>query len=289
MQLTGIPGSAIQPPPFITPHPPHVAAMPKDTATIALNGDIGLPDFAKAIKHFDALLRALTSDVARRAKIKWEIASLDVGSAIASVRGVSEIDDYEAVSSVLTAYEDVGLSAQSGIESHHSARVNKAARKLFGLINGRVSSIRFETEDRDAEIVAPLESTSPKSDGSPQSGKRGAQPTDAVGAVQGRVQSLTSRGGLRFTLYDAIDDHAISCYLRDGMEPIMRDAWGQLCLVSGNLRRATNGKVATVRDVAQVKILREENRTAWRAAIGCAPAIAGSISAEEAIRRGRDG
>ena len=42
------------------------------------------------------------------------------------------------------------------------------------------------------------------------------------GAIEGRVQSLSQRKGLRFTLYYQEFDRAVSCYLSEGQEERMR-------------------------------------------------------------------
>ncbi len=255
--------------------------MPNDLATIALNGEVDLSDFSKAIVYFDKLMSALASEVAKSAKIHWHLESLEVSSAFATVRASSEVDNDKAVDEVLKAYEAVGHNAQRGVESRFGSRVNSATRGLCSLINGKINSIRFETLNADFDVLSPF--------GDRVVGVESSQPMETIGAVQGRVQSISNRGALRFTLYDAIDDHAVSCYLREGMESKMRESWGKLCLVSGVVRRSQSGRVSTVRDVAKVEQLPEVTRTAWRAAIGCAPPVPGSISIESAIRRGRDG
>lgn len=255
--------------------------MQKSLATIAFNGEVGLADFSKAIAHFNTLMSALAKEVAKPAKIEWELESLQISSAIATVRGVSEVEDDIAISEVVDAYEEVGRSASEGRVTRFGDTVNDATRKLCSLINGKINSIRFETDEVDFDVVSPIDA----GNGSVKS----QPPIESIGAIQGRVQSLSNRGGLRFTLYDAVDDHAISCYLRDGMEAKMRAAWGKLCLVYGTVRRSSNGRVTTLRDCARIEFLEDGSRTDWRKAIGCAPAISGSISIEEAIRKGRDG
>ena len=256
--------------------------MVKDTATIALNGEVSISDFSKAVAHFKTIIETLSSEVANAAKIQWELDALEVSSAIVTVRGIPSVDNSDiAVVEVLNAYERVGYAAQRGVESNYGSRVNTAARRLCGLINGHVSSIRFETEDADIEVISPIGIANGH-------GIVGA-PREAIGTIRGRAQSMSNRGTLRFTVYEENDDHAIACYLREGLEEKMRLAWGQMCVISGTVRRSASGKVSTVRDVVDVVILDEHHDDSWRDAIGCAPALAGSISVEEAIRRGRDG
>ena len=158
--------------------------------------------------------------------------------------------------------------------------MNRPLLRLQGLLNRRITSLRLETDSLDVELFAGGIATGGQEESLP-----------VYGAVEGRIQSLSNRGLLRFTLYDASDDHAISCYLRPGCEDTMRKCWGKAAIVEGVLRRhPKTGRVSTVRDVTEgdVRIIGEEGGD-WREAIGCAPAKRGSISPEEALRRGRDG
>ena len=66
--------------------------MPKDTITLALNGDISLGDFSKAVQGFLNLVTGLRSDIAKDASIEWFIEDLEAGSAIATVGDNAIID-----------------------------------------------------------------------------------------------------------------------------------------------------------------------------------------------------
>ena len=57
-------------------------------------------------------------------------------------------------------------------------------------------------------------------------------PRVSIGAITGRVQTLSNRAGLRFNLYDTLFDKAVACYLALGQEEFMREAWGQRDRVS---------------------------------------------------------
>lgn len=259
--------------------------MQKSTATIALMGDVVLPDFAKAVQAFSTLMNALSAEVAKSARAEWTVQSLEISSAIITTRGYSIADpeDFDSIERVVDSYEDVARSIQDGKEIRYSKRVQTAAGDLVTLIDGKISSIRFETEDIDAEVFSPT-----------LAGNIGhhLEASAELGSAQGRVQSMSSRGILRFTLYDSNDDHAISCYLREGSENAMRDAWGKLAIVEGLVRRnPVTGLISTIREVdgRAITVLHDpDSRKDWRQAIRCAPAKNGSISPEEAIRRMRD-
>lgn len=267
--------------------------MTDDTITLVLHGEIPFPAFRKAVDGFQDLVVALGDCVAHNARIDWVVTDLEVASsAIATVTGAPiEGAGYDAVHSVVRAYEDVGeLLRRGGSLDRYPLAVEKSARRIIGVLNGRVSSVRFETEQKEAEVTSAAMHARATAGEQPQA-LAVAMPETAVsyGTVRGRVQSLTSRGRLRFTLYDINADRAVSCYLEPGSEDLMRETWGKMALVGGIVRRdPVTGQAMTVRQVTTVAILPEAEPGSWRRAIGAIPYVHGVISAEAAVRRGRD-
>lgn len=256
--------------------------MAKDTLTLVLNGEVSLSDFSEAIRNLFNLVDGLHNDLARGKHIEWRIEGLEAGSATATVRGIVEDKaDTPDVERVVTAYENVGRSIKEGRQFSYSTRVKTAAEKIIGLVNEHIKSVRFETSDADFEFSKPMSEFS-------------ALATvnvceNTYGCVRGRVQSMTSRGGLRFTLYDLIDDRAISCYLATGSEDIMREAWGKLVIVEGLVRRdPESGRATSVRQVKDIQVISEGKPGDYREAIGAARGFLGDELPEEVIRRARD-
>lgn len=257
--------------------------MGKDTITLALNGKVSLRDFGAAIQELFNLIHGLNTDLAKGVHIEWLISDLHVGSATATAQGIAENDiGEEAIEKVVHAYLEVGEAIRHGSEINYSPPVKTAAKKLTALINGGIKSVRFETSDNDVEIFA-----------SPEVWRQMpvvAFPEEDFGAVIGRVDSLRKRGGLRFTLYDLIDDRAISCYLAVGSDDVMRAAWGKLAMVEGRVKRDREcGRATTIRDVREIRVIQEGKPGDYRQAIGAAAGFLGNMLPEEAIRKGRDG
>jgi hypothetical protein len=256
--------------------------MPKDTITLVLNGEVSLRDFSDAVGGLLALISGLQKEIAGQASIEWLVDSLDAGSATATVRGIPENGTPSAaVERVVHAYGDVGLAIRTGKQFNYSPPVKAAATRIVSLVKGRITSVRFETPDVDVEF---------STEARPFEAAEIMQGSEyAYGATKGRVQSMTSRGQLRFTLYDLIDDRAISCYLARGSEDIMREAWGKLVLVEGLVRRdPETGRATTVREVKDIQIIPEGKPGDYREAIGAASGFLGDELPEEVIRRARD-
>src|SRR5690606_8099939 len=82
------------------------------------------------------------------------------------------------------------------------------------------------------------------------------------GGVRGRIESMSRRGRLQFTLYDALTDRGVQCYLAAGMEDAMREVWGKLAIVEGIVHRdPVYGRPITVREVRGITIIPEQRMT----------------------------
>lgn len=249
--------------------------MSNNTVTLALDGEVSLGSFAKAMEHFHALIKALASEVTPGAKIEWVIEDLWVGSTVARIRG--ESTELTVVEPVAEAFLRTGKALAEGLRFPYSQHVEKPAQAIISVINDKIRSVRFETEQDEATVVA-------------HEGTRSPRPTwGAYGAVEGRIQTLSSRASLRFTLFDSLHDRAVSCYLAEGQEDLMRDAWDRRALVEGWItRNAVTGQPQAVRKVRRVTLLPDTSRGSYVRAAGVLKAIPGSPLPEETLRVARD-
>lgn len=247
--------------------------MAKDTMTLALGGEVDLHQFAIAISNFEVLARALSKD-AKAEGVKWIIYDLQAGSATATVRG--EGDVLAEVEQVVNDYEALGQSAQKG-EYPDKPEIAKPLREITGLLGDKVTYIRFETPDKDFTIVSKPEIVVPFAI------------VKSYGAIEGRIQTLSNRKGLRFVLFDTLRDRAISCYLSEGQEEKMRESWGKRAIVEGEIsREVSTGRPLAIRHINDVKILPESERGGYLQARGIAPRPKGAPLAETIIRQLRD-
>lgn len=250
-----------------TPH------MANHTLTLTLDGDISLATFRAAITHFEELVGALTAEVAGQ-PIDWWLDDLQVGSASATIVGRAASD--EPVQRVVAAYETIGEALQHGDTMPYSPRVKRAVAALTQQVTGSVTALRLETAHADYALLT--------NDASAQWVQPQAR---AWGVLAGRVQALSSRHALRFTLYDALFDRAVACYLRDDQADLMLDIWGQKVQVAGYITRdPATGRAIAIRDISHIDILPPPTAESYKLARGVlAPA---SEPAEVSIRRIRD-
>ena len=246
--------------------------MAKNTLTFELGGRVELADFANGIAAFRRLVAALTP---RNAGVAWVVEDLQPGSAVVTLRG--ESDDPVTVEWIVDSYEKIG-AALSGHEDlpQTNSRMTNAANAIESLTR-TVEYVRFETAERDYAIY-------PNGDHRVRSA-----PKVSIGAITGRVQTLSNRAGLRFNLYDTLFDKPVACYLTPGQEEIMREAWGKRARVSGRIsREASTGRPTAIRNIMNVEILKDVPPGSYRPARGAVPRPPGAPLPEDAIRRLRD-
>lgn len=253
--------------------------MPNDIMALNLDGAISVSRYAEALERFSSLIGALNNDVGEGADITWIISRLQAGSTFTEARGVPASEDiYPAVERMADAYLESGEAIAENRPIPYSQEVQSAAFRLVSLMNGEIRGMRWENVKDDVT----LEQTRPQ-----RFAKK--ETYGAYGGIEGRVQTLSSRGSLRFTLYDLLHDRAVSCYLASGAEEIMRDAWGKVALVEGWVKRdAQTGRPITIRQIRNVAVLPEYPRGAYAEAGGAVERRPGQPSAEEVIRRLRD-
>ena len=247
--------------------------MSKTTLTFELGGQVELKDLEKGITLFTRLVSNLTL----RSGVTWIVEDLQPGSATVTLRG--EADDPPKVERVIDDYEKIG-SALSRHEPprHANTRVVQAAGAIAAFA-GSQEYVRLGTPDHDYVIYG----KGIPDDDIPTS------PLISIGAITGRVQTLSNRAGLRFNLYDTVHDRAVTCYLGPDQEATMRKVWGNRATVVGKISRdPLTGKPISIRDIRQVKLLDDVAPGTYRQAGGAVPWEPGDMMPEEAIRLLRD-
>jgi len=248
--------------------------MREDSLVLALEGEISLEAFAQAIKHFQSLVHALTKEISPQAPITWHIEDLQGASAVTTVCGSSS--DSQAVPGVVSGFWVVGQSLQRKQVIPYSEAVRRPALALAQNLDNSIRAIKFETHLGEAVIaVQPQEEEI--------TGK-----TFAWGQVKGIAQTLSSRRGLKLTLYDPIFDRPILCFLREDQQEMMRGVWGKRVSVIGKIGRESEKKRAVVVfDIQQIEILPPSLPGSYRQARGVL-AQSAKPHPEKILRRLRD-
>ena len=249
--------------------------MSNNTMTIALDGNVTFDSFARAISSFDRLVKALSTHLRTRQDIEWFVDDLAKSSAIATIRGESAT--MQKVELVVNSFAEVGHALETGERIDYPNTVAHPANELRRIVDDYVTSIRFETAGRDS-LITNLGVPQPRTFMPP-----------AYGSVEGRVQTITNRASLRFTLFDTLHDKAVSCYLQEGREEAMTKAWGHQAIVEGLVNRdPVSGRPISVREISSVQIV-PDSEFSYVNARGVLDVPDGALPPEETIRRIRDG
>jgi hypothetical protein len=248
--------------------------MSRNTITLSLTGDVPLAEFAKAMGHFSALVDALTDNIGRTTDIEWEISKLEAGSATAVIISRSPFED--AIEKVVRAYEIIGTAIKDNKPIPFPEPIAKEAKAITGLLNGKIKTVEFITDEIISSIDRPLDFEDQ------------LQRAYSFGTVSGTVETLSKRGRIRFILYDFLFDRAVNCYLIAGQEHLMLDAWDKRVRVAGQVYRdPITGRPMDVRDINYVQIL-DDTQIDFMSLAGIIPWKAGDEYPEETIRRIRD-
>ena len=249
-----------------------------DNITLTLDGTITIQDFAEATQALNGLVSNLSQEVnhSQSHHLAWQVEQLEVSGAIITLHPLGGCSSKSH--RVVREYESIGQKLSEGKElKEYSAGIVKAAQKLVKLVQTqKVTSIRFETAKSDY-VINPEKLSQEERDR-----------TTTFGAVEGRMQMLSNRHGLRFFVYDFVFDKAVSCYIRPEQQNLLLNLWGKEVIVEGSITRDhRSGRPMSVRNIVTIEVLNQAFLGAYKDIIG-AYTLGEEISSEEYIRRLRD-
>lgn len=251
--------------------------MTDNTLTIALEGDVSLGQFAETISHFNGLVEALSKEVAVGAEIDWIMDDLHGDSPLATVVGIAQ--EETAVQHVIDAFTQIGQALQRHEPIPFHQEIANEAIALTKVIGSNVTEVRFMTAETDSVIYGVFD----------ENLQGAVAPRISFGSVKGKVQAITSRGRLKFTLYDHVSDRPVTCYLQPGNEEKMRDIWGKDVIVTGQIVRGGGDSYPrSVRHITELEILPEIKPGSYKEARGILNWVEGDEPAEVSVRRIRD-
>lgn len=237
------------------------AEMESKELTLALDGEVTLKDFSQAMLRFKELIYSLKDEVAPGSKINWVIDDLKKKCTIARIKGIAvNNEDVVSIKQIRKAYIELGRKIVHGETLTNDYPVIQAVTGLRRLINGRITSIRFETDEKKYTIKKHTIFTPTKV----------YWDTETFGGARGRVQSISDRQYLHFTLFDYNDDHPIACSSLETLKEEMRNAWGKLAYIEGTvIRDKETDLISSIGNITKITLIKEREPQEWRKALGC--------------------
>lgn len=247
-----------------------------DLITLVMDGKPTLALFATGVRHFHDLVTALTAEQARAGQVEWALDDLQYSSAVITAKGVGPS---EMVARTVRRYEEVARDLATDRALEFTGKTRAAVEGLLGVLDTVVPDLVFQTSEEEY-IVRPA------AEGAEEPATRSGVPISSLGTVEGRVQAMSNRKSLRFTLYDVLWDRAVSCYLTQEQADAMADLWDQYVVVEGTVNRdPLSGRPTSVRDIVSVERTERGDPDAYLRARGAAPAPPGADKPEEVLRR----
>lgn len=248
------------------------------SVTLRIGGDISVSDFAERAELWSNVLSELTKETGSR--IRWIISDLEYSSAIMTAAPIAEDEQAERfIPQVVDGY----LNAARDLRAGRFDPDRPALRVVRDLVEKATpeADITFETPEDEVTFEGAPETLlmlEPVTENPP-----------ALGTVRGRVETLSQRRGLRFTLYDLRADRAVSCYIEPGQEEQLRNIWGRLADVTGMVRRdPKSDRPVSVRKVSSIELVPDPVPGAFLKARGAVVPADDAPSAANIIRQLRD-
>lgn len=248
--------------------------MSNSSITLRLEGESSIDEFAKSMTSLAQLLDAMRVEIAGSSSVTWLVDDLSTGSAIATLRPLT--DTPEQADRVAQGVLAVGRALSDHAPIPYGPAVQRAASGLSSVLNGYVTSLTLTVGSHSASVhsrVPVMESLSVRS----------------FGSVRGSLETLRARRGLKFTLFDELYDGAIECTISDEQRDIVREMWGLRVIVAGTVfRDRISGRPTRIDPVTAIEPIPDVDENAFLNAPGVLSEIDPSLESHALVRRLRD-
>jgi hypothetical protein len=118
----------------------------------------------------------------------------------------------------------------------------------------------------------------------------GLHSTETIGVILGKLESISSRQGVKAVIYDDVFDKAVRLQLDESWHDRIQELWSRNVMAAGTIRRdPPTGRPLSVRDLRSIDPVEvSEDRWAWKQARGVLKNMAPGIKSEDLIRRAWD-
>ncbi|MGI8407548.1 MAG: hypothetical protein ACR2L3_03460 [Actinomycetota bacterium] len=248
------------------------------SVTLRLSGDISVAEFAEKADLWAKVLGSLADELGQQ--VRWVISDLEYSSAIMTAAPIAETEEAAAY---LHRLPDDYLSVARDIRAGRIDQRRPTLRLVKQLVERAApgTDITFETPEDEVTFQGAFEAMALS--------ERDAEMPSVLGTLRGRIETLSQRRGLRFTLYDLLTDRAVSCYIEPGQEELLRNVWGRLADVTGRIKRdARTDRPVSLRKVSSINVIADPDAGGFVAARGAVMPAAESPPSEVVIRQLRD-
>ena len=209
--------------------------------TLEIDGTNVTPDkFLRSVRSFFSILSEVTADIAGRKGIEWRVAVKE-GSNLVGVRAMPGFDP-AIVMQVVSAVSD-GIAS---LESHaaHPRHFSERAVKSLGELADVVGTT--EGDDTVVRVWAKKEPLRITHKAVANVSQLFASEHEDHGSIEGRLQTVTERGGLQFVVYEPLWDQPIRCRIPERLIELAMANFRNRVEVYGLIRYRKDGKPVSI-------------------------------------------
>jgi hypothetical protein len=251
--------------------------------TLQLDGMVTLDHFAAAIDAWRSALTDISNEVGREHVLGIYIEELTSGSALVTSNIV--FDAEEPAEHFANDFVKVGTRARGENVIDFPKSLQDAANRLRKVAATDPGGITIASDTADILIFATGEQRVEHFD---MHARRVSTPSvEAYGALRGKLQSLSSRTGLKVVLYDDTFDKGVRCSLTEEQHETAREHWDKHVVIEGLIRRdRITGRPLSVSQIWNIgRDERDSASQAWLKAFGVLADVEPDVPVEESIRR----
>ena len=231
--------------------------MREDEIRLRIGGEVTVDLLSAALAQFTRALEA--AEASHGASIRWVVTGLDHGSATALARAIPTDGRSETLApQVCLSLVETGRAVMEG-KADDALPMTRYLTKLQDLASHDQPVV--------IDCVGAAVEFAPAETAELSSADKNHHAT--LGTIRGRIEMLSQRRGLHFSLYDSVYDLAVACFPAKDMESTMRDAWGRVADVTGTVKRdPATDRPRSVRDITSVELVDEGDALGYRAVRG---------------------
>lgn len=192
--------------------------MPKlptpECLTLDLKGDLPIDKFEKAVLSFFDLIKEVTKEALHeKQRIRWTV-TVRSGSALVNAIPHFDKDTATEALEILHAVPAGIRLLESGAEemptlfNREAVRAVKALGTLRGMKGKDVTGVVIRSGSEKSFVTSRSAATADSLIG----GQR-----QTYGAIEGKMQTITERGGFRFVVYDSLHDRRVDCFIEEDL------------------------------------------------------------------------
>lgn len=182
----------------------------QDSLSLRLKGDLPIEKFEKAVGAFFALIKEVTKTALHDdQRIRWTV-SVRAGSAIVSAIPHYKPDVADQAAQILRIIPEGIKAMERGTEempvgfTREAVKSVRTLASVRGLKGSDVTSIDVGSGKERSIVTAKSFATAESLVG----GQR-----QSYGSIEGKMQTITERGGFRFVVYDSLFDRKVDCFI----------------------------------------------------------------------------